>query len=72
MIFNYFAYLTKKKLCYINEVRQTFAYMKPNFRRMKMKRKLVCCLLCAAMLLGLLTGCGSKTEPPRTDRRSHR
>lgn len=29
-----------------------------------MKRKLVCCLLCAAMLLGLLTGCGSKTEPP--------
>lgn len=29
-----------------------------------MKRKLVCCLLCAAMLLGLLTGCGSKTDPP--------
>ena len=29
-----------------------------------MKRKLVCCLLCAAMLLGLLAGCGSKTETP--------
>ena len=31
-----------------------------------MKRKLVCCLLCAAMLLGLLAGCGSKTETNTT------
>jgi len=29
-----------------------------------MKEKFVCCLLCAAMLLGLLSGCGGKTNSP--------